>query len=109
MQNDVELRFLLMAADELLLRSAELYKLDQPVSKNRESVAHLIWADSKIFERDRQYIQHTDDLITLGGDQPIAPRSQVIADERFKVTRNTAGSIYYSRQRLLVRADASVK
>lgn len=55
--------------DKLLLRSASLYELDEPVDRNRQSVARLIWNDGQLAQPDRNYIHYRDDLVTLGGDK----------------------------------------
>jgi hypothetical protein len=55
--------------DELLLRTGEITKLDQPQARNRAGVATLIWNDRELCVPDRDYIHHVDDLIALGGDK----------------------------------------
>jgi hypothetical protein len=57
------------SADELLLRSAALYELDEPVDRTRQSVAGVIWNDSQLAQPDRNYIHYLDDLVAIGGDK----------------------------------------
>ena len=57
------------STDELLMRSASLYQLDEPVDENRRSVAGVIWNDGQLAQPDRNYIHYLDDLVALGGDK----------------------------------------
>ncbi|KAJ9605812.1 hypothetical protein H2200_009661 [Cladophialophora chaetospira] len=54
--------------DALLLRSQKLYAFDEPTPRNRKSVADMIWNDAFLSVKDRDYIRHVDDLVTLERD-----------------------------------------
>ncbi|EXJ61643.1 hypothetical protein A1O7_02072 [Cladophialophora yegresii CBS 114405] len=54
--------------DSLLQRSAQIYQLEEAPNKHRQAVVNHIWSDGTLKERDREYIQHADDLVYLNAD-----------------------------------------
>ncbi|KEF56504.1 uncharacterized protein A1O9_06691 [Exophiala aquamarina CBS 119918] len=54
--------------DELLKSSAEIYRLENAPEHHRQYVANLLWNDGSLDVRDREYIQHKDDLVYFQGD-----------------------------------------
>ena len=64
-----EFKHALTAEDGLLLRSAAMYQLDEPIDRNRRSVADLIWNDGQLAQPDRNYITNVDDLVALRGNK----------------------------------------
>jgi hypothetical protein len=63
------LEYALTVEDDLLLSSAALYQLDEPVDRNHRSVAGLIRNDGQLAQPDRNYITNVDELVALGGDK----------------------------------------
>lgn len=85
--NQTTMMLELTGLDDLLMRTATIFEYERPRKRNQQGVRAFIQNDRMLLPQDREYIDHVDDLLTLGGDLEHSWVHGLISDICTKVSR----------------------